>query len=164
MDYGIDFSELDDYLVLLKQITREQYDDFIFNFLVDMGNLIVAKAKLKTPVDTGALRASWGLGTQSLSSQEVMMYSRYYEHEIPKIKYIRNGSVTTVGKRSGKDMAITITNPQKYATEIENGFMTSFGWYEGRHMLLDAINETIPSLPAYYDVYFDIFKAVNGLR
>ena len=164
MESGIDFSELDAFIAK-AEITKTQYNDFIYRFLVDMGELIIGKAKEKTPVDTGALKASWGLRTQKTVPHKVMLYSSYYGRPIEKTLYQRDGSVTRAGTARGKEMGVTLSNPQDYATQIENGFVKSNGdWYSGRHMLKNAIEEVKPRLPLYYEIYFSDFKRRNGLE
>lgn len=161
---AIDFRELDDF-INKAEITKTQYNDFIYRFLVDMGELIVSKAKEKTPVDTGALKASWGLKTEKTTVQYLVLKSSKTGRLVPKKFYVRSGHVTRVGTDRGKYMGIRITNPQEYATEIEDGFVKSNGdWYEGRHMLKSAMNEMQAKLPAYYEVYFYDFKRRNGLE
>lgn len=164
MKSGIDFSELDAFIAK-AEITKTQYNDFIYRFLVDMGELIIGKAKDKTPVDTGALRASWGLRTQKTVPHKVMLYSAYQGRPIEKTLYLRDGSVTRAGTARGKEMGVTLSNPQDYATQIENGFVKNNGdWYSGRHMLKNAIEEVKPRLPLYYEIYFSDFKRRNGLE
>ena len=65
MARGLDFSELKAYAESLKEIKdKRSFEDFLKRFLIENAELVVTLAKGRTPVDTGALRATWGLGDE----------------------------------------------------------------------------------------------------
>lgn len=168
MESGIDFTELNDFLEDGK-ITATKFNNLIYDILVDMGEIIVAKAKDRTPVDTGALKASWGLRTEKIRGFWTTLRSRKTGKMVSKKLYIRTGHVTRKGYEHGyvhrETMGVVISNPQDYATQIENGFVKDNGdWYEGRHMLKNSLDEIKPQLPGYYEIYFANFKKENGLE
>lgn len=161
MAMSINFKELDYFLNTMK-ITEKQYNDFLYSFLMDMGYRVIGDAKKNTPVDTGALRASWGIKTKSESPRQINLYSTKSGHYINKTMYDRIGDVVREG--FGKSMSIILNNPQEYATEIENGFMkTNNQWYQGQYMLKKALEKNKVERVKLYDLKFNDFKMRMGL-
>ena len=157
----IDFRELDEFYVNME-ITRREYGNFLSSFLFEMANRVINDTKLNTPVDTGALRASWGITTKNTMPREVMLYSGRKGRYIPKILYDRIGDVVKEG--FGKSMSIMLNNPQEYATQIEYGFMLPNGeWYQGRYMLTKALAKNEIERKSLYEVKFLDFKRRMGL-
>lgn len=156
MGASIDFSELNRFYTEMN-ITEQQYNDFLSDFLIETGETIIGRAKEDTPVDTGALKASWGLATEKTLPYEMQMYSPYFGRDVAKMMYKRLGAVETEG--FGTSMSITLSNPQEYASQIEDGYdMGNGNWYEGKHMLKTAIERTTVDMPSMYEVKFNKFK------
>lgn len=161
MAMSIDFRQLDHFLNTMK-ITEKQYNDFLYSFLLDMGYRVIGDAKKNTPVDTGALRSSWGIKTKSENPKQVKLYSTKSGHYINKTLYDRVGKVVRDG--FGKTMSIILNNPQDYATQIEDGFMkTNNEWYQGQYMLKKALEKNKIERVKLYDLKFNDFKVRMGL-
>ena len=167
----IDFHELRQYVIDQKLLTFEMVG-FLKDFISKIGIEILNKAKQKTPVDTGALKASWGMRTDKISQRAVYLYSRYANKWVEKTLYTYEGQKIFKGKGTGSidslydggnSIGVVLMNPQEYASQIEDGFFTSSGWYPGKHMLRRSINEVIPRIQSYYNANFEIFKARMGL-
>ena len=60
---GLDWTELKKYHENLKNIVhKNEFEIFLKKFLLENAEIVIRLAKQRTPADTGALRASWGLG------------------------------------------------------------------------------------------------------
>lgn len=57
---GMDFKEFDTLTKNYKKILKD-FNSFIEDFLFEQGMRALRKTKLRTPVDTGALRNAWNL-------------------------------------------------------------------------------------------------------
>lgn len=159
---SIDFSELNNFYKNMK-VTEGQYNKFLKEFLIESGELVIGKAKENTPVDTGALKASWGIQTEETVPYETELYSGYYGKKIPKTLYRRIGGKIAEGV--GTSMSIVLSNPQEYATQIEEGFIKNNGeWYEGKYMLKRAIEQVRVAMPSNYNIKLDEFKTKMRLK
>ena len=159
---GIDFSQLNNFYKNMK-ITEGQYNRFLKEFLIESGEMIIGKAKEDTPVDTGALKSSWGIETGETVPYEKELVSQRTGEILKKTLYKRLGKKIAEG--FGTSMSIILSNPQEYATEIETGFIKPNGeWYEGRYMLKKAIEQVRLDMPSNYNAKFEEFKIKMGLK
>ena len=62
MTKGVDFSEFNKFIKDF-QVAREDFESFLKKILLEMAERVLEKAKERTPVDTGALRADWQIGS-----------------------------------------------------------------------------------------------------
>ena len=156
MSVTVDFRELDEFKKNM-QITTEQYNNFLSDFLIERGEEVVAETKLNTPVDTGALRASWGIDTNKMIPREVELASTKTGEMVQKTMFEREGKISKKG--SGKNVSITISNPQEYASDIEYGFTKPNGEsYAGRLMHKKALDKVKALTPKMYNIKFEDFK------
>ena len=138
MGFSVDFSGLEK-LVKDMKITETDFNQFLYDFLLEMAYRIIAKTKPKTPVDTGALRNAWTI-------------------------------TEIIGE--GEELAVVLSNPMEYATEIEYGHRIvvgtgenkrEVGWYNGIFMLRTSIDYIQKQMPARYNKAFKAFCAAHGI-
>lgn len=60
-----DYKEYEKFVNNLGIITAD-FQIFLKQFLLEMAQRVVRQAKLNSPVDTGAYRASWSIGNQQV--------------------------------------------------------------------------------------------------
>ena len=65
-----DFRQFENYVKKFEKMTTE-FDEFLRTFLLQQAQRVVSNAKRRTPVDTGAMRASWGIGSQKITLTKV---------------------------------------------------------------------------------------------
>ena len=74
-DFDFDIKEFENYVKNFEKATKE-FETFLKSFLLKEAQRVISKAKKRTPVDTGALRASWGIGSQKLVLKSSMNSER----------------------------------------------------------------------------------------
>ena len=132
--FKVDFSELENLEKSLK-ISEQDFEDFLRSFLVEMANRVIAKTKPKTPVDTGALKSAWQLGSISGRGKEI-----------------------SIEILNPMEYATDI----EYGHRIVRGGV-EVGWYEGRFMLKTSIDEIDRQMPARYRKKLNAFCLARGL-
>ena len=150
MGFNLDMKELLEYSRNLAK-SSDNFEDFLKDFLIEMANRIIAKTKPRTPVDTGALRSSWGIETEKT---KVIESTNNQGRKM--LKTIRTGDI----KYNGKEISLVLSNPMEYATEIEYGHRVvrngvEVGWYEGKFMLKTSIDEVRRQMPLRYKRDFE---------
>lgn len=135
MGFSVNFQDLNKFLNSAGRIEGD-FNNFLRKFLIRMAMRVIAKAKPRTPVDTGALRAAWQLGEISGSGNDI-------EVEI----------------LNPMEYATHI----EYGHRIVRGNV-EVGWYEGRFMLKLSIDEIKAQMPAGYDDEFKRFCERRGLN
>lgn len=135
-NFTMDKKEYDKWLKNLE-LARDHLDDEVFvNLLRDLASDIVMKARMKTPVDTGNLRASWAVGN-------IVRYGNDIGIEIYNNAYHNRPDLY------GPD------NTGYYASFIEYGFRFPTGaWYQGRFMLTMSLNEVKAVIPREFNKAF----------
>ena len=146
----IDFSELNDYLNKMK-IMEEEYNEFLKDCVIEFGEEAAELAASFTPVDTGALKASWGLSTKWMVPHHTRLWSSKKNREVDKVLFTRGGGVRTSG--SGKNVSVVVSNPQAYAQIIEDKY----------GMLASALAIVRARMPEEYNAKFEAFKKSKGL-
>lgn len=146
----IDFSELKRYKDSMLLMEKD-CNDFLKDCLIEFGEEVVDKTKSLTPVDTGALRDSWGLTTKWMVPYHTTLFSQKKQRMVRKTLFIRGGGVNTRG--GGTSMSVTISNPQKYAEIIEYKY----------YMLTSALAMVRHEMPSMYEEKFNKFKTNKGL-
>lgn len=134
MGFKVDFSELEKLEKEMK-ITAQEFDDFLRDFLTEMALRVVAKTKPRTPVDTGALRNGWDMGSIKGGGKEIsieIFNPMEYATEI------------------------------EYGHRIVRGGI-EVGYYNGRFMLKTSIDEIDKEMPERYKNEFRKFCIMKGL-
>ena len=134
MGVSIDFKELSSYQSSIT-LMRKEYHEFLKDFLTEMAERVISRTKPRTPVDTGALRASWELGDIHGDGENISIE-------------ILNGQEYATEIEYGHRIVI-------------NG--VEIGWYEGRFMLKTSMDEIHKQIPLRYKSKFKEFRAKYGL-
>lgn len=158
MGFKLDMKELLKYSKKLAKAS-DGFEDFLKDFLIEMANRIIAKTKARTPVDTGALRSSWGIETEKT---KVVKGTNNQGRKM--LKTIRTGDI----KYNGKEISLILSNPMEYATDIEYGHRivrngAEVDWYEGRFMLKTSVDEVRKQMPHRYVKEFNAWCERNGI-
>ncbi|MEG0431065.1 MAG: HK97 gp10 family phage protein [Anaerovoracaceae bacterium] len=145
---GIDFKELDKYIKSLQR-TKNDFDKFLKEFLLKEAYRIVAQTKQNTPVDTGALRASWLVGnenTRIFSDEKGTIQSDY------KSAFAKKASIESI-EVTGDNLRITIANFMDYASFVE------YGTYKqtGKFMFTKSVSLIMSSMPKRFQADFSAF-------
>lgn len=170
MGFVVDFSQFEK-LVKDMKASEKDFEDFLYKFLLRMGNEVLKQTKKNTPVDTGALKSSWSIQkskvssrteTRTHTSKKSKMYGKQSDVDI----FSQSGRVITSGK--GKEISIVISNPQEYATEVEFGRVLTkngveVGWKDGRFMLTTSIENVQRQMPSAYEMEFNKFCRSHGI-
>lgn len=125
---GVDFSEFEEFAQSMEEMERKA-PGFIRDLLDEYSEEMVDDIKRFTPVDTGTLRDSWGVISSWMVPYKREMYSRYHKGVVKKTLFRRGGEPRRHGE--GMSMWVVISNPQRYAEEVEYGGPTN----EGRFMM-----------------------------
>jgi len=129
-----DYKEFEAFANNVKNMQKD-FDSFLQDLMVETLERIVGKAKLKTPVDTGALRAAWQIGD------------------------IRRVGNTIVGEvLNGMEYSTFV----EYGHRLVSGGV-EIGWVEGRFMLTLAIDEVQQRFERQFNSDFIKFCKDYGL-
>lgn len=174
MGFAIDFSEIEQF-VKNMEIAEQDFNQFLYNFLLEMAYRIIANTKKKTPVDTGALRNAWAVETDKVTEKTVR---RKHKSEKSKRKgfthvkqYTQEGDVIVSGE--GATLAVVLTNPMEYATDIEYGHRIvvgtgenkrEVGWFNGVFMLKTSIEYVQKEMPLRFEKEFKEFCKQHGIE
>ena len=168
MGFSIDFSEFEKLIKDMKA-TEQDFNKFLRDFLLRMAGEVIRQVKPKTPHDTGALQNAWAIQTDKVSSKSVTMTNRKGK-QVQRQSYTQEGDLMVSG--SGKDLAVIISNPMEYATDIEYGHRivrgtgadkVEVGWYNGVFMLKTSIENVQRKMPAAYEIAFKQFCKEHGI-
>ena len=138
MGFSVDFSELEK-LVKDMKITQQDFNGFLYKFLLRMANEVIRQTKPKTPVDTGALKNAWTLGEITGSGREISVEILNPMEYATEIEY---GHRIVVGSGQNK---------------------REVGWYDGRFMLKTSVDDVVSKMPAAYDIEFKKFCKEHGI-
>lgn len=156
---GFDYSEFKKYVDNFEKMT-EDFDNFLKTFLLQQAQRVIASAKRKTPVDTGALRASWGIGNQTL-----ILKSSIDEFGKENVSIDTEKSSIVDIQVVGNNFEVTIWNGMEYASYVEYGHSTtSGGWISGHFMLTIAISEVERAMPKRFETAFQNFLKERGVN
>lgn len=150
-----DFKEFEKYVKNFEKMTNE-FNTFLKTFLLKQAQRCVANAKRKTPVDTGAMRASWGIGAQKIALRQVGNTGKM---EIdPENSTIADINVV------GNNFEVTIWNGMDYSSYIEFGHSTRGGnWVDGYFILTISIDEIEKAMPSRFQSAFNQFLKERGV-
>jgi hypothetical protein len=138
--FNFDFSETKRFAEAFKKKQKE-FDDFLRGFLLRIAEEIVALARQRTPVDTGALRAMWGIGEARIAEIGSITNRQWQSSNLNL-----EGDGVTVERVSvnGRNFEILIFNAMEYATHIEFG--TSRG-IKAHYMITVPMNVVENEIP-----------------
>jgi len=154
MSREADFSELEKFFKNWQDAYND-FDTFLKQFLLEMALRAIAKIKPKTPVDTGALRNMWGIG-----SQEIVLRAAKEEGKVeidPERSTIASIDVI------GNNFEVVIWNGMDYASFVEFGARNVDGrWNDGRFMMTVGIDQIQKQMPARFDKAFKAYLQSKG--
>lgn len=146
---GFDYHEFEEYVTNLN-IAIDDFQTFLKTFLLEMAQRVVAKAKKRTPVDTGALRNSWTIGNQKI---KLIDAGGTTSSGLNKVKIDVNSSQIASIDVVGDYLEVTISNPMEYASYIEFGHHD----YPPQYMLTLSIEEVEQQMPRRFNNEFKQF-------
>lgn len=138
MGFTVDFSQFEKLIKDMKA-TEQDFNQFLYNFLLRMANEVIRETKPKTPYDTGALRNAWTLGNISGSGENISVEILNPMEYATEIEYGHR-----IIKGSG-------------AEKVE------VGWYQGHFMMTTSIENVQRKMPAAYDIAFKKFCKEHGI-
>lgn len=155
-NYKFDYSQFEDYVKNFKKAS-DNFETFLKKFMLKQGQRVVAAAKPRTPVDTGALRESYVIGKEA----KAIRYDS--SGKVSGADYIsafaNKASIDDV-KLVGNELQVTISNPMEYASYIEYGHHS----YLGRYMLTISIDEVSRAMPSRFQKEFTKFLSDWGVK
>lgn len=153
---NFDFRAFEKYVKNFEKIT-EEFNVFLKTFLLQQAQRCVSAAKKRTPVDTGAMRASWGIGNQVISLRST--------GEGKSVEFDPENSTIADINVVGNDFEVTIWNGMEYSSYIEYGHSTpNGGWVEGYFILTISIDEVEKAMPSRFQTAFKQFLAERGVK
>jgi len=148
-----DFRELEKFFQNWTDAYND-FDDFLRKFLLEMALRAVAKIKPRTPVDTGALRNTWGVGNQSLQ------VGRKTGEALSAFEQAATIDSVEV---AGDSVQISIWNIMDYASFVEYGHrLTNGAWQDGRFMMTLSVDEISRQIPARWNKAFKAYLQSKG--
>ena len=158
-----DFKQFEQFIKAWQDSAKE-FDDFLKKFLLEMAQRAISKIKPNTPVDTGALRNMWGVGSQKLalkSSGEKWSEKKGQYQETYTIDP-ENSTVASIDV-VGNNLEVVIWNASDYASFIEYGHRRVDGsWREGHFMMTIGIAEVQRQMPARFEKALKEYLARKG--
>lgn len=136
---------------------QKQHEQFIRNFLTEMGLRALAQTKALTPVDTGNLRGRWELSQVFRNGDSLyivlfnpVLYASHIEDGHMQHKRFVPGE--WVGKKHFK-----------YIKGYKDGMMLTEKWIPGHHMARISITKLERELPARYNRALEQFLKGLGV-
>lgn len=136
-------------------IAYSDFHIFLKNFLLQQALRVVADAKENTPVDTGALRASYQIGGQEIA----LAYStdeKGHDHFELDEEHSQIADISLVGD----NLEVIIWNPMEYASYVEYGHHS----YPAQYMLTIAVDEVLKVMPQRFEKQFCQFLLEKGVE
>ena len=151
-----DFRQFENYVKKFEKMTTE-FDEFLRTFLLQQAQRVVSNAKRRTPVDTGAMRASWGIGSQKITLTKI--------GNGKSVKIDPENSTIADISVVGNNFEVEIWNSVEYASYIEWGHRTrgGNGWVEGYYVLTISIQQVENAMPARFNSTFTKFLKERGV-
>jgi len=153
-----DFSELEAFCNRWKSTFEgDGFTNFIKQFLLDMANKVVGiiKSNPNHPVDTGAMRAMWGIGSQKMS---ITVSGTGMIEVDPESAQVTDINVV------GENLEVVIWNGMDYSSFIEYGARNRDGtWREGFFVMTFAIDDVQQQIPIRWEAAFSEFILSHGL-
>ena len=153
-----DYKQFQAYVNNFEKMTKD-FENFLKRYLLQQAQHCVSLGKKRTPVDTGALRASWGIGSQKL----VLKSSIDSEGKINVSFDEANSTIADISV-VGDNFEVTIWNGMEYASYVEYGHNTLSGsWVDGYFMLTISITEVQRAMPSRFNTAFKQFLKERGV-
>lgn len=157
-DFKFDYEEFEKYVRNFEKMTKD-FEKFLKTFLLEQAQRCVNEAKKNTPVDTGALRASWGIGSQTL-----VLKSSLDEFGKQNVSIDTENSTIADISVVGDNFEVTIWNGMEYASYVEYGHRTTGGGYvQGVFMLTISIDKVSRAIPSRFQRAFKQFLNERGV-
>lgn len=142
-----------------------KHQQFLRQFLAEMGQRAMAQTKALTPVDTGDLRLRWELSsvTRVGDSLQIVIFNplEYASHVEDGHMQRRRFLPLHHLERSAKGKRLARTLGRKYGRNT-TGIMLKDKWIPGVHMARISIDKIERELPARYNRAFQAFIASLG--
>lgn len=135
-------------------VVEEEFEVFLKQFLLEQAQRVVREARFRTPVDTGALRASYQIGGQEIA----LTYSVDKEGKEHFDIDTENSQIEDISM-VGDNLEVIIWNPMEYASYVEYGHHS----YEGRYMLTISVDMVIQAMPTRFERQFREFLISKGV-
>lgn len=129
---------LEDFINVLEN-SNDAIDKELQKTVVRIGNRLLKKVKLKTPVDTGLLRDSW----QTKKGED--NYTRYVFNKVKYAPHVEFGHRVVGGKGVGKGRR------KGNKKETEKREVKSKGYVKGKYMLTTSVAEIEDDLDNEFD-------------
>lgn len=153
-----DYRQFEEYVKNFEKMINE-FETFLKTYLLEQAQRCINACKKRTPVDTGALRASWGIGSQKL----VLKSSMDSEGKVNVSFDEANSSIADISV-VGDNFEVTIWNGMEYASYVEYGHSTRGGtWVDGYFMLTISIAQVENAMPARFEKAFKNFLKERGV-
>lgn len=137
-------------------VTKEHFDLWLKTFLLQQAQRVVRNTKLLTPVDTGALRASWSIGNQHIylteTGDKTSSGKNVVDVDLSKSDI---ASVAIIGDT----LSVEIYSNLDYASFVEYGHHS----YKGKFMLTISIDKVQKALPKRFEKEFQAFLQSGGV-
>lgn len=157
-DFNFDYKDFEEYVTKFEKMTRD-FETFLKTFLLQQAQRCINEAKKNTPVDTGALRASWGIGSQTL-----VLKSSLDEFGKQNVSIDTENSTIADISVVGDNFEVTIWNGMDYASYVEYGHRTtSGGFVQGVFMLTISIDKVSRAMPSRFQTAFKQFLKERGV-
>lgn len=142
MKEGFFFDEYERWVKNLG-IAEQDFEFFLKSFLLEQAQIAVGLAKDRTPVDTGALKASYQIGSQIITLMDDPSGRMGNRSKNKHFKVIdpENSTVDSI-EVIGDTLQVVISNPMEYASYVEYGHHA----YEGRYMLTIAVDTVMNAM------------------
>lgn len=162
MGKNFDFKEYENYVKKIESISQGEFKLFLKQFLLEMAQRVVARAKPRTPVDTGYLRNSIGIENQKIVQHETEATNKRTGHHLAAID-TSNSDIDSIAL-IGDELQVTIVAGAEYASFIEYGHPYKNGrMYPGRYMITLSVNEIQEQIPKRFDSQFKQFLQNRGV-
>lgn len=135
-------------------VAEKDFEVFLKSFLLEQAQRVVALAKDRTPVDTGALRASYQIGGQEVALTYTVD-AQGKEHFDFDAEHSQIADISLVGD----NLEVIIWNPMEYASYVEYGHHA----YQGRYMLTIAVDTVNEAMPTRFERQFTEFLIRKGV-
>ena len=160
MSKEADFRAFEKYIKDFEKMTND-FETFLKQFLLEMAQRVIARAKPRTPVDTGALRNSYFIGSQQVALKEIEGKSKSGKQQVTRD--LENSTIEDINI-IGDTMEVTIGNVMEYASFVEYGRSLKDGmWKAGYFMLTISIDEIQKQIPKRFEKQFQEFIKSKGV-
>lgn len=156
MASSFNYKEYENYVNNLGIATKD-FQTWLKRFLLRMALQVVKNAKDNSPVDTGAYKASWSIGTQKIVLKETGEINQNTGHEKVE-KDLEKSDVESI-KLIGDYLEVEIYNPMEYASYIEFGH----GSYKGKYVLTIALDTVQNEMPKLFNSQFQTWLKRRGV-